>query len=121
MQNVLKFLAGVLMLTSWPSVANAAGHWNPVVVERVGLNQHGTAFITVDTSTSTATSTPPACSTNGYWHVAFDAKTATGQALLSMAISAKLSKNPVRLIGNNICDAYSTIEGVNVLDLIPTN
>lgn len=99
--------------------AHAEGHWNPVQVTRVGLNASGIAFVTVDTSTSQATSTPPTCSTNGFWHVAFDVKTDAGKAMLSMAMSAKLSGQKIRLIGSNVCNAHSTIEGIYVIDLVP--
>jgi len=117
--RIAVILGTIMLAFSIAGSANAAGHWNPVKVMQVGVNTSGVAFVKVDTSTSQATSTPPACSSNGFWQIAFDAKTDAGKAILSMAMSAKLSGQNIRLIGSNTCNAYSTIEDIYVIDLVP--
>lgn len=101
------------------SLAQANGHYEPAKVIRVGVDASGRGFIALDVSASTAVSTPPSCSTNTFWHAAFDATTEPGKAILSLALSAKLSGQNVRLIGNNVCNGHSSIEGIYVLDLAP--
>ncbi|MEP2990310.1 MAG: hypothetical protein ABJN65_00975 [Parasphingorhabdus sp.] len=116
---VLILFSGLAFSLSMASPVQAAGHWNPVKVQQVGVNSSGTAFIKVHTNTSQANSTPPACSINGFWQVAFDAKSDAGKAILSMAMSAKISGQYIRLIGSNVCTTYASIEDVYVIDLVP--
>lgn len=110
-----------LAALAFPMPAKAAGLWEPATITRISLRVDGVTFIRVDLRTSNAGHVKAACSINGYWDVAFDASTAAGQAMLSLALSAKLSKHPVRVTGSGTCPAYPSIEGISFLEILPVD
>lgn len=111
------FLAAVAF--SMP--AKAAGLWEPATITRISVNAGGVAFIRLDPRASNAGHVKAACSTNGFWEAAFDASTPAGQAMLSLALSAKLSKAPVRVVGSGTCPAFASVEGISFLDILPVD
>ncbi len=92
--------------------ASAAGLWEPATITRISVSAGGIAFLRLDPSASNAGHVKAACSTNGLWQVAFDATTPAGQAMLSLALSAKLSKHSVRVVGSGACSANPGVEGI---------
>ncbi len=111
----IAFLAAL----AFPVPANAAGLWDPATITRISVSAGGVAFINVEPGASKAGHVKAACSVNGFWEVAFDATTPTGQAMLSLAVSAKLSKSPVRITGSGTCPAWGSVEGIAWIDILP--
>lgn len=119
LKNCLSILLLCALLAPLP--VKASGFWEPVTITRISVNSTGVAFIRVDPRASNAGYVKAACSTNGFWEVAFDASTPAGQAMLSLALSAKLSKNPVRIVGSGTCPAFASVEGVSYFDILPAD
>jgi hypothetical protein len=65
----------------------------------------------------------PACATGSPtgWQAIFNGTTPAGQAMLSVALSAKLSRTPVRIVSNGTCAIHPNIEGVSYIDILPVN
>lgn len=120
MQNLIKILTIIFLdalVFSMP--ASAAGLWEPATIKRISVDANGIAFLELDPGAPNAGHVKAACSINGFWEAAFDATTPAGQALLSLALSANLSKKPVRVVGSGTCPAFGSIEGVSYLDILP--
>ncbi len=114
-------LLAPLAVLAFPMPASAAGLWEPATITRISVSSGGIAFLRVAPSASNAGHVKAACSTNGLWQVAFDASTPAGQAMLSLALSAHLSKKPVRVVGSGTCSANAGVEGVSYLDILPVD
>ena len=103
-----------------PQVATATGIWvEPTFITRIGLNPSGIAFLQVSPKIPIAGNVAPACVVNTDWQGAFDATTPAGQAFLSMAMSARLARTPVRLIGSGACTVHGQVETLSYLDILP--
>jgi hypothetical protein len=108
---------GALLL---PASANANGWWEPAIITRISVDVSGNVYLMVTPSASAPGQTPPPCSANTGWQTVFSSTTPAGQAMLSMAIAAKMSKTPVRLIGNGTCSIHPAVEGTSYIDLLPS-
>jgi hypothetical protein len=105
-----------------PQIASAGGVWiEPTYIMRSGLDPIGNAYVQVTPSTPNAVAgyTVPACAVNAGWQTAFNATTPAGQAFLSMAMSARLARTPVRLIGSGVCTVHPQVETISYLDILP--
>lgn len=111
----------VLAALAFPMPASAAGLWEPATITRISVSAGGIAFLRLDPSAPNAGHVKAACSTNGLWQVAFDASTPAGQAMLSLALSANLSKKPVRVVGSGTCPANAGVEGISFFDILPVD
>ncbi|MEP2103958.1 MAG: hypothetical protein ABJP02_17665 [Parasphingorhabdus sp.] len=106
---------------AFPMPASAAGLWEPATITRISVNSGGTAFLRLDPISTNVGYVKAGCSTNGLWQVAFDASTPAGQAMLSLALSAHLSKKPVRVVGSGTCPANAGVEGISFFDILPAD
>jgi hypothetical protein len=105
-----------------PQVASAGGVWiEPTYITRIGLDPSGNAYVQVTPSTPNAVAgyAVPACAVNTGWQAVFNATTPAGQAFLSMAMSARLARTPVRLIGSGVCTVHPQVETISYLDILP--
>jgi hypothetical protein len=95
-------------------------NFEPVYIDRAAVDSNGVALLhlasapALNPGVNTA-----ACSTQGYWHVAFLVTTPAGQAMLSASLAAKLAHTPTRIIGTNACTVNGNIETALVVDLLP--
>jgi hypothetical protein len=108
-------------VTLAPETSIAGGVWiEPTYITRIGLDPSGNAYIQVTPSTPNpiAGYAAPACATNTGWQAAFNATTPAGQAFLSMAISARLARAPVRLVGSGVCNVHPQVETISYLDIL---
>ena len=112
--------AMALLLSTTP--ACAGGYWEPVTIAEVRTDSDGLAYISVTppaARTNVSGFTVAACSTNGQYQLVFSVTTPAGQAMLSTALSAKLARAPVRVVGSGTCLLHPAIEGTYSIALIP--
>lgn len=114
---------GVAGLSSAPALGNSL--YEPVLITRISIDASGNAYLM--TSPNVPDNHPsyptPACAVGnptGYQAI-FSAQTPGGQAMLSVALSARLSKTPVRIVSNGVCTFHPNIEGISYLDILPAN
>jgi hypothetical protein len=118
--SIALVVCGVLELAPMSSIAG--GVWiEPTYITRIGLDPGGLAFVQVSPKipNTVAGYAAPACAVNADWQGVFNAATPTGQAFLSMAISARLARTPVRLIGTGACSLHGQVETLGYLDILP--
>jgi hypothetical protein len=118
------FSAALVLMHS--SAASAGMYYEPAVITRVAVDNNNIAFIRLEPVlpasgplTSAAGWPVATCSTQGYWQATFNVSTASGQAMLALALSARLAHSPVRVVGGIGCPYHSQIEGITVLDILP--
>jgi hypothetical protein len=123
LKQAVAFAASLSFIQAVPASANA--HYEPVIITRISIDASGNAYLMVSPPTPVVhPSVPPAvCGANSPtgWQAVFNSSTPAGQAMLSLALSAKLSRTPVRIVGNGVCVIHGNIEGVSYLDILPAN
>jgi hypothetical protein len=117
MRQYLRNFAVGISLVAMPIQASAATYLEPARIIRVGVDKDGIAYIKTDSAT-VAGQTPAACSTQGYWQAAFNSATPAGQAMLSVALAAKLANASVRIVGTGACSVHPSIEVTLVVDIL---
>ena len=110
-------LAALIGTLVSPNAAMAVGAVETAKVVRISVQSDGSAYLA--TNISGGVPGAPACSGTTAYHFAFWANTPTGQALLSAALSAKLSQVDVRIYGTGACTVHGAIETMTFIDLKP--
>jgi hypothetical protein len=119
------FSAFLILLNGSPAAAEM--YYEPAVITRIAVDSNNVAFIRLEPVsgasgplTSAAGHAVATCSTHGYWQATFNVSTASGQAMLAVALSARLARLPVRVVGANGCPYHPQVEGIYVLDILPS-
>jgi len=98
---------GVLVFCIINTNVNAEGVADNLTVYQVRIDQNGMGYVHF---TSALTGTPAACASTHSKQLSFDTNTAGGRAILSVALSAKMSGKKVYAKGTGSCEGYSVVE-----------
>ena len=98
------FTAGLLLSSH---VILAAGIANNVQVVSVRVDASGKGYISFQ---GALVSAPPQCGSGYNNSLAFSTKTEAGRAILTTALTAKVSGSPMYALGTGSCSLYSVIE-----------
>ena len=94
----------VLILCAWSAVASA-GSVATAKITAIRVDASGLGMMYFDKALTTPAACVPAGASS---RMSFDTKTTGGQAILSLALSAKVSDVTVSVTGTNSCLHYTT-------------
>ncbi len=101
-------IAGSLVVLIFAgNTAHAEGIANTLTVDNVRVDRSGVGYVRF---TTPLISTPPACATTYPNHLSFNTNTPGGQAILSIALTAKASGKRIYAKGAGTCDIYTVVE-----------
>lgn len=104
---MVRTILAVLFLVA-NGVVLAAGQANNFSVENVRIDKNGYGFIKF---VEALQGTPATCISGGHTsHLAFDANTAGGRGILSLALSAQAAGKKIYAVGTGTCDQYGVVE-----------
>lgn len=94
------------------STANAfaEGRANHYGVKYVRADRSGKGYVVFDKPLA---HTPASCGTTHKNHLSFNASTAQGQAILSLALAAHTANKRIQAYGTGNCPDYGTVEAWN--------
>jgi hypothetical protein len=94
---------------------STAGDMSGVIKEvHLGPVYGTTVFLRLEGAVTTP---QPGCKVDSSYQFAFDSNTATGRALLAVALAAQVSAQPVKVNGYNQCTHFNTVEDLRWLSI----
>jgi len=96
------------------STACSAGDIEATIITNLGIGtQYGNmVFVAV----SLGKNANPSCSTNGTWAFVLPLTTPLQNQMLATLLAARTSQTPVSLYGSGVCDTYSGVETLQVIN-----
>ncbi len=99
-----------ILFTLYIQASYAEGVADNLTVYQVRVDQSGMGYVHFS---SALTGTPATCASSHPKQLAFDANTDGGKAILSMALSAKMSGKKIYASGTGSCEGYNVVERWN--------
>ena len=106
--SILLALASIGLVTNTSYAESIA---DSLTVYQVRIDQSGRGYVWFS---SALTGTPASCGSSHPNQLSFDTNTNGGKAILSMALSAKMSGKRIYAQGTGTCEGYNTVERWNV-------
>ncbi|MCH2041491.1 MAG: hypothetical protein MK185_12735 [Saccharospirillaceae bacterium] len=106
-----KYILMLSLIT--PSMTLARGLADSYDVDNVRVDKSGLGFVTFKSDLVANKEELPDCGKGYPRSLAFDTNTEGGKAILSMALSAKMSGSSLYAVGTNECSGYQVIENMS--------
>ncbi len=105
----MKIMCSVVLMSFYLVIngSYAAGIADNITVYQVRIDQSGMGYIWF---TSPLTGIPASCASSHPSQLSFDTNTAGGKAILSLALSAKVSGKRIYAKGTDSCEGYNVVE-----------
>ena len=105
----MKYISSVFLVSIYlfVNISFAEGIATSLTVHRVRIDASGMGYVWF---ASALTGTPAPCGTSHPNQLSFDTTTDGGKAILSMALSAKMSGKSISASGTNSCEGYNSVE-----------